>query len=143
MAIPNKTTSNVKEVPQVDINALKEQLKAEILKDMEKEKQDIIENDLNKEVRSEKMFADLEKSTLKMLKEQKQVEIFIPISDLGDNAPQVVGINGVIYSIPVGKKFMVPEEIYNVWYESYTKTIKANRKMRITKMENQEIEIKY
>jgi hypothetical protein len=41
-----------------------------------------------------------------------------------------VGWNGIIYAIPVGQQFEVPEPIYQIWKESHEKTKAANKRIR-------------
>ncbi|MNH44375.1 hypothetical protein D3C79_1065270 [compost metagenome] len=49
-----------------------------------------------------------------------------------------VGWNGIIYAIPRGQEFEVPEVIYDIWKDSYTKTQAVNKRVR----ENANKEIK-
>jgi len=130
---------------KIDIEKLKaelrEELKAELAQNMEKEKAAIAKKNEETETNSEHFLANQEKSTLEKLKGEKQVDIFIPESEIGDNSPFPVGINGVVYTIPRGKSFKVPESIYKVWHESYTKTIAANKKIVVRKLSDAEIQI--
>jgi acyl-CoA synthetase (AMP-forming)/AMP-acid ligase II len=123
----------------------KEQIKAEAIAEaqaqIQADKARIAKENEEKESMSEAVLAELDKSTLARLKAGPQKQIEIPYSEVGDNSPVVVGINGVIFTIPRGKEFTVPAPVYDIWKESYTETMKiqarinkgkANSEMRIT-----------
>jgi len=144
----NQKPTDTKE-KSIDIEKLKSELKeelkaevrTEVLQDIEADKAAIAKKNEEMETKSEAMLAKQEKGTLEKLKSENQVDIFIPESEIGDNTPVPVGINGVVYTIPRGKNFKVPESIYKLWYESYTRTAAANRRIKVTKLENAEITI--
>lgn len=87
----------------------------------------------------EKEITKEEKSFLEKLKSEKKVPIHIPDDPLNPDDVVPVGLNGVIYAIPRGQTFDVPESIYNVWKYSYDKTVEANRKIKVEK--NKDIQI--
>lgn len=81
------------------------------------------------EASAEKEFVKQERNVKDMLAKEKKVKIFIPENPLNPNEVVPVGLNGVIYAIPVGQEFEVPESIYNIWKYSYDMTRAANKKM--------------
>lgn len=88
-----------------------------------------IERDLNKQ----------EKSFKEQLLKEKKVPIHIPDDPLNPDDVVPVGLNGVIFAIPRGQTFEVPESIYNVWKYSYDKTVEANRKIKVER--NKDIQV--
>lgn len=71
-----------------------------------------------------------QQSTLAQLQARPKKTILIPEDPLNPMDLVVpVAINGVTYSIPRGQEFEVPDVIYDVWKESYTKTQAANRRI--------------
>lgn len=78
---------------------------------------------------TERALAKEEKTMLAKLKAEKHVPIFIPENPLNPGEVVPVGVNGVVYCIPTGEQFQVPESIYNVWKYSYDETRKANQRM--------------
>jgi len=71
-----------------------------------------------------------QQSTLTQLQARPKKTILIPEDPLNPNDFVVpVAINGVTYAIPRGQEFEVPDVIYDVWKESYTKTQEANRRI--------------
>ncbi|WP_058301697.1 hypothetical protein [Gorillibacterium timonense] len=80
-----------------------------------------------------------EMSFKQYLDSRPKVKIEIPEdpNNPGDVVP--VAINGVIYAIPVGQEFEVPDLIYNVWKESHEKTKAANKKIKITELKELQI----
>lgn len=87
----------------------------------------------------EKEIVKEEASTRALLAAEKKVPIFIPDDPLNPDDVVPVGINGVIYTIPRGQQFEVPESIYNVWKNSYDETTKANKKIKVE--QNKEIQV--
>lgn len=82
------------------------------------------------EVMSEKILAKHDKTMKQILDSEPKKTIFIPENPINPNEVVPVGVNGVIYAIPVGQEFEVPESIYNVWKYAYEETRKANKKMK-------------
>jgi hypothetical protein len=93
----------------------------------------------DKEAVMEKELEKQEITTKEILAKEKKVPIFIPEDPLNPDDVVPVGINGVIYAIPRGQQFMVPESIYKVWKNSYDETVKANKRIRITEKKDLEI----
>lgn len=117
----------------VNVDELRAQIEAEVRKQVIAEydaKKKAEEDDTAKaEAKMEKELAKQEKSVKAMLEAEKKVKIFIPENPLNPNEVVPVGLNGVIYAIPVGQEFEVPESIYKIWKYSYDKTREANQKM--------------
>jgi hypothetical protein len=87
----------------------------------------------------ERDLAKEEVSVKAMLAKEKKVPIFIPEDPLNPDDVVPVGINGVVYAIPRGQQFEVPESIYKVWKYSYDKTVEANKRIKVEK--NKEIQV--
>ena len=87
----------------------------------------------------EKEAALAEKSMKARLDAEKKVPIHIPEDPLNPDDVVPVGVNGVIYAIPRGQTFEVPESIYNAWKYSYDETVKANKKITFEK--NKQIQV--
>jgi len=77
----------------------------------------------------ERTFVKEEKTFKQMLEEQPKVDILIPENPNNPGEVVPVGINGVIYAIPTGQSFKVPQSIYDTWKYSYEKTREANKRM--------------
>lgn len=71
-----------------------------------------------------------EKSIAQQLKEMKHVSIEIPEDPNNPDDVVPVGWQGVIYAIPRGQRFDVPEVIYEVWKESHERTKEVNKRIR-------------
>lgn len=80
-----------------------------------------------------------EKSLKQRLAERPKVKISVPRDSSNPNDTQIVGWNGVIYSIPRGVTVEVPDYIAEIWEESYNNTDKIN--MRIEESVNKEIKV--
>jgi hypothetical protein len=80
-----------------------------------------------------------EKSLKAQLDSFKKVSIEIPEDPNNPDEVVPVGWNGIIYAIPVGQQFEVPEPIYEIWKESHQKTKAANK--RIRESVNKEIQV--
>lgn len=65
--------------------------------------------------------------------------IHIPEDDNNPGDVVPIGWNGIIYAVPRGIEFQVPEVIADIWQNAYAQTRKAKQKMTIT--ENKEIAI--
>lgn len=66
-------------------------------------------------------------------------KIMIPNDDLNPDDVVPIGWNGIIYAVPRGKAFDVPEVIADIWENSYEQTMKARKKMTVS--ENRDIVI--
>lgn len=87
----------------------------------------------------EKEIAKEELTMKAKLDAEKKVPIFIPDDPLNPDDVVPVGVNGVIYAIPRGQQFEVPESIFKVWKYSYDETVKANKKIKVE--QNKEIQV--
>lgn len=115
--------------PTIDLEALKEQLKAELQAEFEADRKKAEEKAAKEEARLEKELAKQEKTMKAILEAEPKKVIHIPENPLNPNEVVPVGVNGVIYAIPVGQDFEVPKSIYDTWKYSYDKTREANKKM--------------
>ncbi|MFF2156061.1 hypothetical protein ACFVVQ_12165 [Paenibacillus chitinolyticus] len=93
----------------------------------------------NNEVNLEAQIAREEKNMRQILDDMKKVSIEIPEDN--NNPDDVVPVvwNGVVYAIPRGIRFEVPEAIYETWKYSHEKTKEVDR--RIKKSTQTEIKI--
>jgi hypothetical protein len=122
---------------QAMIDAAVQKGKEEALKEIEAKRAEAEKASEERALEGEKKLEQEEKSTLAKLKAEKHVPILIPMSEIGDNSPVPVGINGVIYTIPRGKEFSVPESIKKQWEDSYKKTLAANARIVVKKMDEE------
>lgn len=103
------------------------ELKEEILKDLASNKDDeISESEKNMEAK----LVREEKTLKQQLDEMPKVTIEIPEDPNNPDDVVPVGWNGIIYAIPRGQQFEVPEVIYNIWKESHKKTQEINKRIR-------------
>jgi hypothetical protein len=132
-----------------DIEALRAQIEDELRTKMEAEKQEEIEqakqDAINqfkaKELNLEKQIEKQEKTLKQQLEAMPKKTIEIPVDENNPDDVAVVGWNGIIYTIPKGQPFEVPEVIYNIWKESHTKTLAVQKKIR--ESINKEIKIAF
>ncbi|MBS4200281.1 hypothetical protein KHA93_11630 [Bacillus sp. FJAT-49732] len=138
-----KEQNNEKVEQTIDIEALKQQLKEELQVEMQKEMEEARiaaeKKEAEEEKRAEVELAKLEMSMKKRLSKEKKVPIFIPEDPLNPDDVVPVGVNGVIYAIPRGQQFDVPESIYKAWKYSYDETVKANKKIKFE--QNKQIQV--
>ena len=114
----------------VDIATLEAQIRAKIEAEKEAEIKALEDKIKQSEASMEVQIRNEEKSLKQQLKEMKKVWIEIPEDPNNPDDIVPVGWNGIIYSIPRGQQFEVPEVIYNIWKESYEKTKEVNRRIR-------------
>ncbi|WP_127580180.1 hypothetical protein [Paenibacillus koleovorans] len=87
--------------------------------------------------RSGKALTTEQKTTLAKLQARKKKTILIPEDPMNpDDLVVPVAVNGVIYTIPRGKEYDVPDTIYNIWKESYEKTLAARRRIVVREDRN-------
>jgi hypothetical protein len=82
------------------------------------------ESNLEKKIRQE------EKTLKQQLDNMRKISIEIPEDPNNPDDVVPVGWNGIVYSIPRGRMFEVPEAIYNIWKESHERTKAANKRIR-------------
>jgi hypothetical protein len=87
--------------------------------------------------KTEKQLQQEELNFKQQLDAMPKVPIMIPVDPLNKGDVVPIGCNGVVYAIPRGKQFMVPELIAQIYFEAYEKTQAANDKMTIS--ENRDI----
>lgn len=114
----------------VDMAALESQIRAKIEAEKEAEIKALEDKIKQSEAGLESQIRSEEKTVKQQLKEMKKVLIEIPEDPNNPDDIVPVGYNGVIYSIPRGQQFEVPEAIYNIWKESYDKTKEVNKRIR-------------
>lgn len=134
----SKTENQNVEQP-VDLEALKQQIKAELQAEEEAKRLEEEKKAKAEEKKMEAELAKLEKNMKERLAKEKKVPILIPEDPLNPDDVVPVGVNGVIYAIPRGIPFDVPESIYNAWKYSYDETVKANKKIKFEK--NRQIQV--
>lgn len=94
---------------------------------------------VNSEATMEAQISSEERNLKNFLAERPKVKIIIPRDPQNPNDTQIVGWNGIIYSIPRGKAVDVPDVIANIWQESYDKTDAINQ--RIEQSVNTEVKV--
>lgn len=109
--------------------------------DVEKDIKEMEKLMKEKEAKGEKVIAQEEKTFKQKLKAQKKVPMLIPLDPLNPHEPAIVGINGVIYSIPRGKQVDVPEQIAKIWNESYNKTLAIQMRNKVKNLDKQKDDI--
>lgn len=82
------------------------------------------EKNLEAQIRQE------EKTLKQVLAERPKVMIEIPEDPNNPDDVVPVGWNGIIYAIPRGQQFEVPDVIYNIWKDSHQKTQAINKRIR-------------
>ncbi|MFC8561407.1 hypothetical protein [Peribacillus frigoritolerans] len=117
------------EIQEINVEELKAQLRAELQQEMEAEREAAEKKAAKEEARLERELAKEEKSMKAILDAQPKKLIHIPENPMNPNEVVPVGVNGVIYAIPVGQDFEVPQSIYETWKYSYDKTRQANKRM--------------
>lgn len=82
---------------------------------------------------------EIAKRTKEDLKKYPLMDIFIPIDEQnpGDDI-YAVTLNGYTFQIPKGKRYKVPEPIYDIWEHSYNSSIKASGMIKTVDMKKDE-----
>jgi hypothetical protein len=126
---------------EVNIEELKAQIEAELRAEYEAKAKEQAEKDAEEraaleekiklnEANMEAQIARQEKTLKQRLDEMKKVTIEIPEDPNNPDDVVPVGWNGIVYAIPRGQQFEVPEVIYNIWKESHKKTQEVNKRIR-------------
>lgn len=64
------------------------------------------------------------------LEKEKKVKIFIPVDERNpDLNIMEINLSGYKYQIPRGEEYEVPQSIYDIWKESYERTLRAERRI--------------
>ncbi|WP_416731368.1 hypothetical protein [Fictibacillus sp. JL2B1089] len=126
---------------EINVEELRAQIEAEVKEQYEMEAKKQVEKAENERKKLEEKLSNQEKNlevkarehekTIKQkLDAMKKVSIEIPEDPNNPDDVVPVGWQGVIYAIPRGQQFEVPEVIYQVWKESYEKTKEVNKRIR-------------
>lgn len=90
----------------------------------EQEEMEIIDKGL------ERKAASAEKTARQQLDAMKKVPLIIPDDPLNPGDKVVpIGFNGVVYTVPRGIQVDVPEAIYMIYQDSYSRTREANQRI--------------
>lgn len=119
MATPRKTVNKTKKVELVDVPEVEEVERVETV--------------ATKKVDRQNISRDYAYRTKEALEKEEKVKIFIPYDELNpDLNIAEVDLNGYKYQIPRGEEYEVPKSIYEIWKESYEKTLRAERRVAET-----------
>ena len=123
MAAPRKTITKTKKAEPVDIPLDIEELE-EVEEEVEERKP--VSNKLENQ-NAPKKFAY---SVKEQLEEETKVKIFIPVDEMNPELTIAeINLSGYKYQIPRGEEYEVPKSIYEIWKESYEKTLRAERRI--------------
>ena len=123
MAAPRKTITKTKKAELVDIPLDIEELE-EIEEEVEERKP--VSNKLENQ-NAPKKFAY---SVKEQLEKEPKVKIFIPVDEMNPELTIAeINLSGYKYQIPRGEEYEVPKSIYEIWKESYEKTLRAERRI--------------
>ena len=127
MAAPRKTITKTKKTEPVDIPLDIEELEeveAEVEEEVEERRP--VSNKLENQ-NAPKKFAY---SVKEQLEKEPKVKIFIPVDEMNpDLTIAEINLSGYKYQIPRGEEYEVPKSIYEIWKESYEKTLRAERRI--------------
>ncbi len=126
---------------EVNVDELKAKIEAEIrgeyeAKAKEKDEKDATEREAleekikNSEASLEAQIKKEEKSLKQQLEAFPKVKMEIPEDPNNPDDVVPVGWNGIIYAIPRGQQFEVPQPIYDIWKNSYDQTKAVNKRIR-------------
>ena len=69
-------------------------------------------------------------SVKEQLEKEPKVKIFIPVDEMNPELTIAeINLSGYKYQIPRGEEYEVPKSIYEIWKESYEKTLRAERRI--------------
>lgn len=123
MATARKTITKTKKAEPVDIPLDIEELE-EVEEEVEERKP--VSNKLENQ-NAPKKFAY---SVKEQLEKEPKVKIFIPVDEMNpDLTIAEINLSGYKYQIPRGEEYEVPKSIYEIWKESYEKTLRAERRI--------------
>lgn len=123
MATARKTITKTKKAEPVDIPLDIEELE-EVEEEVEERKP--VSNKLENQ-NAPKKFAY---SVKEQLEEETKVKIFIPVDEMNPELTIAeINLSGYKYQIPRGEEYEVPKSIYEIWKESYEKTLRAERRI--------------
>ena len=123
MATARKTITKTKKDEPVDIPLDIEELE-EVEEEVEERKP--VSNKLENQ-NAPKKFAY---SVKEQLEKEPKVKIFIPVDEMNPELTIAeINLSGYKYQIPRGEEYEVPKSIYEIWKESYEKTLRAERRI--------------
>ena len=123
MATAMKTITKTKKAEPVDIPLDIEELE-EVEEEVEERKP--VSNKLENQ-NAPKKFAY---SVKEQLEKEPKVKIFIPVDEMNPELTIAeINLSGYKYQIPRGEEYEVPKSIYEIWKESYEKTLRAERRI--------------
>ena len=123
MATARKTITKTKKDEPVDIPLDIEELE-EVDEEVEERKP--VSNKLENQ-NAPKKFAY---SVKEQLEKEPKVKIFIPVDEMNPELTIAeINLSGYKYQIPRGEEYEVPKSIYEIWKESYEKTLRAERRI--------------
>jgi hypothetical protein len=103
------------------------EIKEEIMKELATKDEEVLSDS---EKNMEAQLAKQEKTLKQRLDAMPKVSIEIPEDPNNPDDVVPVGWNGIIYGIPRGQQFEVPNVIYEIWKESHKKTQEINKRIR-------------
>ena len=129
MATARKTIAKTKKVELVDIPLEVEEIEEETeVEEVEEvaEGRKPVSNKLENQ-NAPKKFAY---SVKEQLEKEPKVKIFIPVDEMNPELTIAeINLSGYKYQIPRGEEYEVPKSIYEIWKESYEKTLRAERRI--------------
>ena len=125
MAAPRKTIAKTKKVELVDIPLEVEEIEEETEVEEVKELKSV-SNKLDNQ-NAPRKFAY---SVKEQLEQEPKMKIFIPVDEMNPELTIAeINLSGYKYQIPRGEEYEVPKSIYEIWKESYEKTLRAERRI--------------
>lgn len=125
----NKKNEKVVDL-DIDVEALKAQLRAEIEAEKAAEIKALEDKLANDEKNLEAKIRAEEKTTQQILDAMPKRTLEIPEDPSNPDDVVPIGFNGIIYAVPRGRAFEVPEVIYDIWKDSYERTKEVNKRIR-------------
>lgn len=83
-----------------------------------------------------KTEAQEEKTLMEQLQAMPKKTIHIPEDEQNPGDVVPIGWNGIIYAVPRGREFEVPEVIADIWRNAYEQTQKARRRITISELKD-------
>jgi hypothetical protein len=77
-----------------------------------------------------------ERTLMERLQAMPKKTIHIPEDEQNPGDVVPIGWNGIIYAVPRGREFEVPEVIADIWKNAYEQTQKAKRKITISELKD-------
>ena len=123
MAAPRKTITKTKKAEPVDIP-----LDIEEVEEVEEEVEE--RKPVSNKLENQNAPTKFAYSVKEQLEEEPKVKIFIPVDEMNPELTIAeINLSGYKYQIPRGEEYEVPKSIYEIWKESYEKTLRAERRI--------------